>query len=388
MEFDIVKEKRLRHVGELINGLVLCFALAATVASVFAQSTPVDTDGGQKRLKRARALVAAHRLDAAVTELNSIRTTTTDDSVRDVARVMLMSVYLEEGDYMRAQVLLEETYKLCSPQNESSTRTYFALAGRAVNGAREHFSRYRAYGINVADKELPAEAASDLDHMRKLLERVVEQAREMSSQNEKCFDALGLLEEAASLRGTLARTNQERLQWQREVAAVRQRLAAYETRTASTGAVSNRSVSDSSGVSSSSAVPNHATTTSTKKSSAEVATKPEPKPTQIKTANNKQQTVTRENGKLMEIGSLIDMATQKVNPSYPQVAKSARITGVVTVYLELDENGAVTSVQRINGPQLLRQPAENAARRWRFKPTVIEGQPVRVLGFINFNFTL
>lgn len=90
----------------------------------------------------------------------------------------------------------------------------------------------------------------------------------------------------------------------------------------------------------------------------------------------------------MEIGSLIEMATEKINPSYPQMAKMARITGVVTVYLEIDETGKVSSVHRTNGPQLLKQPAEEAARRWKFKPTVIEGHPVRVLGFINFNFML
>jgi protein TonB len=85
---------------------------------------------------------------------------------------------------------------------------------------------------------------------------------------------------------------------------------------------------------------------------------------------------------------LIDKATQKVNPSYPQTARAARVGGIVTVYLEIDENGAVKTVHRTNGPQLLRQAAEDAARRWKFKPTVIEGQPRRVLGFINFNFTL
>ena len=82
------------------------------------------------------------------------------------------------------------------------------------------------------------------------------------------------------------------------------------------------------------------------------------------------------------------MATQKVNPSYPQTARMAHITGLVTVYLEIDENGVVKTVNSTNGPQLLRQAAEDAARRWKFRPTVVDGQPVRVQGFINFNFTL
>jgi protein TonB len=90
----------------------------------------------------------------------------------------------------------------------------------------------------------------------------------------------------------------------------------------------------------------------------------------------------------MDIGSLIEKATQKINPSYPQTAKNAHVTGTVTVYLEIDEKGVVKAVHSSNGPQLLRQAAEDAVRRWKFRPTVVDGQPVSVLGFINFNFTL
>jgi TonB family protein len=388
-----VKEKRFRHALNLIPGTILCLVL--TTLNLFAQATP-DTDAAQKRLKRARALIAAHKLGAAAAELDAIRNATTDDAVRDVARVMLMSIYLEEGDYMRAQNLLEETYKLRSNQNENSTRTYFALAGQAVNGAREHLGRYRSFGINIADKELPPEAANDLDHMRMLLDRVVEQAREMCGQNEKSFDALGLLEEVANVRGTLARTKQERLQWQREIADVRRKLAASEIRIASNGSLpvstismsSPASVSNTPAASSPAAVPNHSTDTGARKtatlsnnsSGATVVKTVTPAESPNVHSASKEQPV--------EVGSLIDKATQRFNPSYPQTAKVARITGTVKVYLEIDETGAVKSVQRTDGPQLLRQAATDAARRWKFRPTVINGQPVRVQGFINFSFTL
>jgi protein TonB len=93
-------------------------------------------------------------------------------------------------------------------------------------------------------------------------------------------------------------------------------------------------------------------------------------------------------GKPVNVGSLIEKATQKINPSYPQNAKTARITGIVTVYVEVDQAGAVSNVQTTSGPLLLRQAAADAARRWKFRPTVVGGQPVRVAGYINFNFTL
>ncbi len=388
-----MKEKKAGHALHLIVGTILC--LVSMTATLFAQATP-DADAGQKRLKRARALIAAHKLGAAATELDAIRTATTDDAVRDVARIMLMSVYLEEGDYMRAQTLLEETYKLRSAQKENSTRTYFALAGQSVNSAREHLGRYRSFGINIADKELPTEAANDLDHMRMLLDRIAEQARELCGQNEKGLDALGLLEEVATVRGTLARTKQERLQWQREIADVREKLSASEMRIASAGSLPVNTIAmtsspgaNNAGVASSPAsAPNHSTDTGTRKTTTVPENRNAPSIVKSSTPGNVPAGSAAPNEKPVEVGSLIEKATQRVNPSYPQVAKNTRITGIVKVYLEIDENGTVTSVQRTDGPALLRQAATEAARRWKFRPTVIGGQPVRVMGFINFNFTL
>lgn len=392
-----MKEKETRHAPRLIAATILCLIL--TTLPLFAQTAP-DADAGQKRLKRARALIAAHKLGAAAAELDSIRTETTDDAVRDVVRIMLMSVYLEEGDYMRAQTLLEETYKLRSVQNENSTRTYFALAGQTVNSAREHLGRYRSFGINIADKELPLEAASDLDHVRMLLDRIAEQARELTSQNEKGFDALGLLEEVATVRGTLARTKQERLQWQQEIAQVREKLAASEMRIASianlpvngVGMSSSTGANNAPVTSSPTSAPNHTTDTGTRKVNATPEKRNDaPPPVVVKSSTPAADAPASNSApgeRPVEVGSLIEKATQRVNPSYPQVAKNTRITGIVKVYLEIDEKGTVATVHRTDGPQLLRQAATDAARRWKFRPTVIGGQPVRVMGYINFNFTL
>jgi protein TonB len=93
-------------------------------------------------------------------------------------------------------------------------------------------------------------------------------------------------------------------------------------------------------------------------------------------------------GSPLQVGSLLPKATDKPAPTYPSSARNARITGRVTVYLMLDEKGAVSKVERTDGPELLRGAATDAARRWKFRPTVVNGQPVRVSGFINFNFTL
>lgn len=391
-----MKEKRARHVITSTLGIILSLVMAAL--TVVAQSAP-EADAGQKRLKRARALIAAHKLGTAAAELDSLRNSTADDSIRDVARIMLMSIYLEDGDYMRAQTLLEDTYKQRTAASENSTRTYFALAGQAVNGARERLARYRSFGININDKELAQEASSDLDHMRMLLERVADQAREICGQSERHFDALGLLEEVANVRSTVARTKQDRLQWQREVADARRKLAASDMRIASTGnppvsiasTTSRPAANESITASQPPAAENHATDTSTHDATAagepvRVASSTQPAPANTTPADAPNNSAPSEQP--VQVGSLLERATNKVNPSYPQTAKLARITGVVKVYLEIDEKGAVKAVQSTDGPQMLKQAAAEAARRWKFRPTVIGGQPVRVVGFINFNFTL
>jgi protein TonB len=82
------------------------------------------------------------------------------------------------------------------------------------------------------------------------------------------------------------------------------------------------------------------------------------------------------------------MATKKYPPTYPPVAKNARVTGVVRVDLIIDEDGSVADVRGATGPELLRRAATDAVKRWKFKPVLKDGQPVRATGFINFNFSL
>jgi TonB family protein len=354
-----------------------------------------------RRVGRARALAASHNLTAASTELDAIINSTTDDAIRDVARLMLMNIYLEEANYAKADALLIETFKARSTQKESSIRSYFALAGQTINSARAHLDRYRSFGINVNEAGLPPEAINDLDHLRLLLERVVEQAKEIIGNDPKRSDAAALLEEVSGLRGTLARNDLERQQWQREIASARESLAATETRIASVGRTSNTSapaasapgiVNPASNTTTASRAPSTPPPTTPKPTGTVAESRPTPTPPPASTQQSDAHGNTpagsgTSNPALTNVGSLLDKATQKVSPNYPAIAKNARITGVVTVYLEVDEQGGVAAISRTDGPQLLRQAAVDAARKWKFKPTVIDGKPTRVMGFINFNFT-
>lgn len=398
-----MRDKSIRHVVRRRSGkfLLLALVIASTATGIYAQS-PSETTDVRTRLVRARALAAAHNLAAAANEFDTIRKTTTDDSVRDVARLMLMGICLEEGNYMRAQTLLDEIYATRSSQNASSTESYFALAGQALNGAREHLERYRAFGINVADKDLPADALSDLDRLRALLDRIAEQSRQMTVEDAKATAAAALLEDVSSLRLSLARNAHERQQWQDDMAYARQRLSAEEARMTPVSATtqsprtipassssnntnaSNQSVNNNASHTTASPTP-PATNAAAEKRSVQPA---QPAATTTAAATETSGNAKSPDGKPLSVGSLIEKATQKISPSYPQNARSARVMGVVTVYIEVDQNGAVSTVQSTSGPALLRQAAMDAARRWKFRPTLIDGQPVRVTGFINFNFTL
>jgi len=91
----------------------------------------------------------------------------------------------------------------------------------------------------------------------------------------------------------------------------------------------------------------------------------------------------------MDVGSsLISYATRQQQPVYPVAAKNMRATGTVRVDVTVDENGDVAEVQKTSGPTLLQSAAKDAIRKWRFKPFVRDGQPVKATGFVNFSFTL
>lgn len=90
----------------------------------------------------------------------------------------------------------------------------------------------------------------------------------------------------------------------------------------------------------------------------------------------------------MTVGSLVEYATRRVSPVYPAQARTMRMTGVVKVKVTIDEQGNVAEVENSDGPRLLQRPAEDAVKKWQFKPFVKNGQPIKATGFVNFNFTL
>ncbi len=76
-------------------------------------------------------------------------------------------------------------------------------------------------------------------------------------------------------------------------------------------------------------------------------------------------------------------AIKKVQPVIPAHVKAS---GVVEVSLLIDESGEVIEATVISGHPLLRNAAIEAARQWRFKPTLLDDKPVKVEGILLIEF--
>lgn len=115
---------------------------------------------------------------------------------------------------------------------------------------------------------------------------------------------------------------------------------------------------------------------------------PAPKPVETVQNNQTNQSNQTENTPGVFNYGRIDpsFATKMITPVYPAMAKSMRAEGQVTVEVELDEEGNVTSAKAVSGHAMLRNSAEEAAKRSKFKPGMIGGKPAKATGQIIYNF--
>ena len=79
---------------------------------------------------------------------------------------------------------------------------------------------------------------------------------------------------------------------------------------------------------------------------------------------------------------------KQVIPIYPQLAKSARIYGVVHLVGIIAKDGTIRNLQLIDGHPLLARAALDAVSQWIYKPTLLSGEPVEVICPIDVTFTL
>jgi TonB family protein len=406
----------------LIVPVFVAGSQAQTVPSATPISTPValPTSGDvmRDRISKAKAFIVVRNYNAAIYELENIRRETADPSVQAVVNVLLMNSYLEQGDFKRAQEFLNEAYAAQKASKPNSSQFYAAVASQAIKGARSRAERYHALGLSVSDRTLPLEASNDLEKMRETLEIVITQSKEIAKDPKKTADAMALVEEASTSRSIIGRDDYDARRWKDGVADAREELA--NSRSSVKNAVSdlplttpnvdpaasNRGTATVPAFqpvrTSAEQTPVQTSDTSTRITTASVAKTDAPanvpapspavketaKPTPVTVKSAPAQPAAPVNTGPLEVGSLIPYATRQAPPIYPSAAKATRTTGVVKVELSIDEKGDVAMVQKASGPLMLQEAAKDAVRKWKFRPFVRDGQPVRAVGFVSFNFAL
>ena len=86
--------------------------------------------------------------------------------------------------------------------------------------------------------------------------------------------------------------------------------------------------------------------------------------------------------------STLAVLISRVNPAYPQEAKSKKVEGNVVVRLIIDKEGSVKKADVRSGDPLLAQAALDAVRQWRYKPATLGGAPCESATEVTINFTL
>ncbi len=79
---------------------------------------------------------------------------------------------------------------------------------------------------------------------------------------------------------------------------------------------------------------------------------------------------------------------KRVVPVYPVLARSSGIQGIVRFTALIGKDGKIQNLKLVSGPSPLVDAASDAVKRWLYRPTLLNGQPVEVITQINVNFTI
>jgi protein TonB len=97
-----------------------------------------------------------------------------------------------------------------------------------------------------------------------------------------------------------------------------------------------------------------------------------------------------EHTRVVTIGGNVASANliRRVEPSYPPLAKAARIQGEVVFQAVIGVDGQIRNLQLEQGHPLLVEAARNAIAQWRYRPTLLNGKPVEIATTITVRFSL
>ena len=78
----------------------------------------------------------------------------------------------------------------------------------------------------------------------------------------------------------------------------------------------------------------------------------------------------------------------RVQPDYPALARQVRVQGQVVLRAVISREGAIENLQVLSGHPMLVKAAVDAVRQWRYRPYVLNGEPVEVETEVTVNFIL
>lgn len=92
----------------------------------------------------------------------------------------------------------------------------------------------------------------------------------------------------------------------------------------------------------------------------------------------------------IRVGGSVQSASllRQVPPVYPAIAKTAHVSGTVILHAIIAKDGSIQQLEYVSGPALLMKAAMDAVHEWRYKPTMLNGDPVEVDTTISVVFTL
>jgi protein TonB len=87
-------------------------------------------------------------------------------------------------------------------------------------------------------------------------------------------------------------------------------------------------------------------------------------------------------------GVMQGMLLLKTSPLYPPIARAARVQGTVVLQATISKTGSIENLHVVSGPAMLQQAALDAVKSWRYKPYLLNNEPVEVETQVNVIFTL
>jgi periplasmic protein TonB len=87
-------------------------------------------------------------------------------------------------------------------------------------------------------------------------------------------------------------------------------------------------------------------------------------------------------------GVALGLLVHKVVPQYPAIGRAVRAEGTVVLQATISKSGTIENLRVVSGPPLLQQAALDAVQQWRYRPYLLNGQPVEVETTVNVEFKL